>query len=373
MTYSNRVELYKRIEAARGRPLISYVTSLRPLAEGGIAQDVIPQFIKQLNMIPAQHEKVDLLVVSNGGDPIVSAQLVCYLRERFRHVSVLLPFAAYSAATLLALGADELIMHPYSNLGPVDPQFIDESDGPAGPEGTLMYSAEDLRAYFDFVKSDVGLSDEEHLVKTFVQLSKAAGAINLGIVKRSAQLHMSLSEKLLSAHMSDTNKVKAIAEALNRSFYHHGYPVGRKEAREMGLPVRTPTTREDFDLENCLWQVWSDVEHEMQCGTVFSPLEIALQDESYNQAWEILLQWHIHASLTQRSREPLDTTIVAELASLDLKPLDYDLLQIVVESVNGYSEFRTKGKIAAIRGADTEVVDILAPTVKISRAWTSSL
>ncbi len=63
------------------------------------------------------------------------------LRERFKKVSVLIPYVAYSAATLLALGADEIVMHPFSNLGPVDPQFIIPSAG----GGATAYGAEDLR------------------------------------------------------------------------------------------------------------------------------------------------------------------------------------------------------------------------------------
>jgi hypothetical protein len=47
------------------------------------------------------------LVVSNGGDPITVARIIGLLRERFSKVSVLLPYVAFSAATLVALGAME--------------------------------------------------------------------------------------------------------------------------------------------------------------------------------------------------------------------------------------------------------------------------
>ena len=38
-------------------------------------------------------------------------------------------------------------------------------------------------------------------------------------------------------HMKDQNKVKAISDSLNKSFYHHGYPVGRNEAKTIGLNI----------------------------------------------------------------------------------------------------------------------------------------
>ena len=126
MPYQERIDLYKAIEKLRGKPLIVYVTSSRPGpgASGLMAGDVIHEFANQLLKIPNDVEEVDILIVSNGGDATVAWRVISMLREKFKRVSVLLPYAAFSAATLLALGADEIVMHPFSNLGPVDPQLI---------------------------------------------------------------------------------------------------------------------------------------------------------------------------------------------------------------------------------------------------------
>ncbi len=100
MAYQERLALYNDIEALRGRPLICYVTSIRPQASGQIAGDVISELIKQINEISDEYQEVDFLVVSNGGDPIAAARIVSLLRERFEKVSVLIPYVAYSAATM---------------------------------------------------------------------------------------------------------------------------------------------------------------------------------------------------------------------------------------------------------------------------------
>src|SRR5205809_6728309 len=113
MAFKDRVELYKAIEANRKRPLISYITSMRQNALGQISSDVILEFTRQIKCIPAESKGVDILIVSNGGDPTVSWRIISLLRERFDDVSVLLPFAAYSAATLISLGANEIVMHPF--------------------------------------------------------------------------------------------------------------------------------------------------------------------------------------------------------------------------------------------------------------------
>ena len=116
-----RKNIYKKIEEKRKRPLINYITSHRVNASAQMGSDVIPEFARCILNIPDTNNEVDLLIVSMGGDPIVSLRIVSMVREKFKKFGVLAPFSAYSAATLVALGADEIVMHPFSNLGPVDP------------------------------------------------------------------------------------------------------------------------------------------------------------------------------------------------------------------------------------------------------------
>ncbi len=219
MNYQERTELYRQIAEIRKRPLISYVTSFRANANASIASDVISHFLKQISEIPSEIDSIDLMVISYGGDPTVAYRIVNLLRERFKKFGVLLPYTAYSAATLISLGADEIVMHPFANLGPVDPQLSYKHQ-----DKEIHFGSEDLRNFLDFVKCDVGISDQEQLQKSFELACKEVGAIPIGIAKRSSQLALSMGEKLLSSHMSDSNKAKTIAETLNKSFYHHGYP-----------------------------------------------------------------------------------------------------------------------------------------------------
>ncbi|MHB8693082.1 MAG: SDH family Clp fold serine proteinase [Solirubrobacteraceae bacterium] len=51
------------------------------------------------------------------------AALVMQLRSQFKHVQVIVPVYAKSAATMLALSGDELMLDQHSELGPIDPQF----------------------------------------------------------------------------------------------------------------------------------------------------------------------------------------------------------------------------------------------------------
>lgn len=358
MNYEYRKKLYAKISEKRKRPLISYVTSYRSNASGLIAQDVIPELIKSIQKISKNHDAIDLLIISHGGDPTVSYRIVNILRERFKKFDVLLPYVAYSGATLISLGADEIIMHPFSNLGPVDPQLTYKK-----PDGeTIQFGSEDLRNFIDFVKDDVGVSDQEYMQKSFEMVCNAVGAIPIGIAKRSSQLALSMGEKLLSLHLEDTSQAKTIAETLNKSFYHHGYPLGRTEAEKIGLPIVNP----DEELENLLWSVFESFEIEMEFNIPFDPMKIILKDKKTANLLAPVKQVQIPANLPQELLEQVFKNILQQIQIVEIPPIDYVLYQAALESDQCRSEHKTQGKIFANRLPDNNISINLIPT---SSGW----
>lgn len=67
---------------------------------------------------------LDLILHSPGGSPEAAEQIINYLRQKFPFIRVIIPSMAMSAATMMALGADEICMASHSTLGPTDPQFM---------------------------------------------------------------------------------------------------------------------------------------------------------------------------------------------------------------------------------------------------------
>ena len=63
-----------------------------------------------------------------------------------------------------------------------------------------------------------------------------------------------MGQKLLATHMNDENKTKVISETLNTKFYHHGYPLARTEAKEIGLSIAEPNEK----IENLMWNIYED-------------------------------------------------------------------------------------------------------------------
>jgi hypothetical protein len=359
MSYTQRKDLYKKIEEQRKHSLIAYMTSHRHGATGQMSSDTILEFTRQLGKISKDVKEIDLLIVSLGGDPTASWRIMTMLRDRFKHISVLLPFVAYSAATLIALGADEINMHPFSNLGPVDPQLI----SPKGSsEHQIQFSSEDLRHFLDFVKTDVGISDQNQLEKAFELVCNEVGSIPIGVAKRSSYLALSMGEKLLNLHMGDPSKAKLIAEKLNKSFFHHGYPLDRREAKEIGLRIQNP----DEGLEGLMWKVWEDAAEEMKCNHPFNPLESALSDIAASNALFNIPIIALPSNLPPNMLQQVYQNIMQQITVVNIPAFDYDLFQATLESTHCRSEFHTIGKICVTRKPD---FSIAANVVKQTYKW----
>ncbi|MDR2943561.1 MAG: hypothetical protein LBU81_00465 [Methanosarcinales archaeon] len=84
---------------------------------------------------------------------------------------------------------------------------------------------------------------------------------------------------MLETHLDDKNKAVNIAQALNTSYYHHGYAVGRKEAKDIGLEITYP----DQELESIMWSIWLDFCDEMKCNQSFDPISEIMNDSTANR------------------------------------------------------------------------------------------
>ncbi|MGA8809607.1 MAG: hypothetical protein WB973_17185 [Thermoanaerobaculia bacterium] len=120
-----RREVYRDIEKLRGRPLFVYAVRFIDRAVGPISIDLgdVDGFTDLVNAADPEASSVDVLIHSPGGSPEATERIVSLLRNRFKEtVCFLVPHSAYSAATMLALSGNEVVLHPSATLGPIDPQ-----------------------------------------------------------------------------------------------------------------------------------------------------------------------------------------------------------------------------------------------------------
>jgi hypothetical protein len=275
-----RKQLIESIEQERHSSVISYITNTRQNLSVAMAMDTIRVVYEHLRAISPEGEKVkkiDLFIHSDGGDGTVPWRLVTLIREYAEHFAVLVPHRAFSAATLTALGADEILMHPMGMLGPTDPTVTNEFNPPqiGNPAQKIGISVEDVSAYLSLVRDDANIHHEDEVIQAFSILANQVHPLALGNVKRSQLQSRMMAKKLLSLHMTKAEEhgISEIAENLSSKLYFHGHPINRTEARiELGLKVMDA----DLALEQSMWNLYLEYEREMQMDIPFDLLNVFL-------------------------------------------------------------------------------------------------
>ena len=357
MDIAERIKLYKAIEEYRKIPLIVYATSTRGGVPALIASDAVRQFIDQLDTI-RDGKSVDLLIHSSGGDSLAAWKIMSILRERFEKVNVLVPYMAFSAATILSLGANEIVMHPYSSLGPIDPQI--NATLPDGSKRQFAY--EDVGAFLRFLTEEVGITEQSYTGPLVDRIFSAVDPLIIGASKRASELSTSVGERLLKLHLKDADKdaARQIAEKLNKSFFAHGDAVSRTSARELNLRI----AKNDPALEKLIWDAYLGLEEYLELRKPFEPLQQYLSDPAAKSTLKpnspLIMPPNTPKQLLDQLWNNVATQAINNLSQPTVQ-VDYQLIHAIIESVRLTSEYYTQGKISATRLISGEVqVSMLA-------------
>jgi hypothetical protein len=342
---------YQAIEDYRKRPLIVYATSTRAGLQVYMAGDAVRGLIAQVDAIPAATKEVDVLIHSTGGDGLAAWKLMSLLRERFDKVGVLVPFMAFSAATLFALGADEIVMHPHASLGPIDPQI-----GIKQPDGTVrQFAYEDVGAFLRFLGTEVKITEQAHTTTAIEKLFSVVDPVHVGAAKRASELSSAIGERLLLTHMKGEHKIQArqIAENLNKSFFAHGDAVSRTRARELKLKVADSNP----GLEKLMWAAYLGIESYLELQKPFIHLQIYLSNAvaaaSLAPAPALNLAPNMPPQLAQQAWQAAANQAIQN----QTRPVEvpFTTKNALIESTRVASEHTTEGKISGFVAQTGEI------------------
>jgi hypothetical protein len=282
MARAERLALIKKLQEQRKSWVITYITSTRPGFEVPMGDDAVRQIYEHLVKKPGDCKQVDLFIYSNGGSGTVPWRLVSLIREFADRFDVLIPHRAYSAATLTALGADNIVMHQMGELGPIDPSVANAFNprDSLNNNQPIPISVEDVLSYIALVKEDVGIRHEDELVQALVAFMNAQGApvhpLALGNVKRHHARGKMVARKLLLTHMDaeDDGKIERIVDNLTSKLFFHGHPISRQEASE-DLDLAVDMTASTEVLET-MWSLYLEYENELKLR---EPLNLSAEVE----------------------------------------------------------------------------------------------
>ena len=118
--YADRIPLVQNLERLRDSKVLVYVTGDRPGMETQIHSEALDYFADHLDTFGLPR-RISLYLYSRGGETLAGWSIVNLVRHFCDEFEVIVPSKARSTATLMALGANKIIMTKQATLGPIDP------------------------------------------------------------------------------------------------------------------------------------------------------------------------------------------------------------------------------------------------------------
>ncbi|MCL1791195.1 MAG: peptidase [Peptococcaceae bacterium] len=221
----SRKKLLKKIEELRGSKVMVYV-SHAPLDDS-----VLMPMYQELSHIGCI-DRLDLFLNSYGGNIDTPYKLVKMLRGFCRDLTVIVPVAAKSAASMIVLGADQIIMGPFAELGPIDPVVRH----PLYPDTWISVQA--AQYSYDFFERLIDRCSPDQVMQILSLFEKIDPWI-LGDYTKMLKSSHQYAESLLKDYMFKENPhlVGPLVDKMINSYFSHGYPITKTEAQEMGLNI----------------------------------------------------------------------------------------------------------------------------------------
>jgi hypothetical protein len=197
-------------------------------------------------------DTLEVLVQSPGGHANIAYQVSTFFKNHCNQLNFLVPMQAKSAATILCLNADRIIMGEWGELGPLDVQLEDTLEYGKRPFSPLneFKSMEFLRDYatefldfFSWLLVERGLSVKHALHEAIPGVSGIMSPLyahvdpsKLGSYRRALTEGEDYAVRLLRS--TGNGNAKKIAERLVWKYPAHDFVIDREEARSLGLPVQ---------------------------------------------------------------------------------------------------------------------------------------
>lgn len=275
-----RDKYIQRLHQLQGRAVIVYSSGWlagRTSNDVSVLSDDVHSMMEVCRDV--EEEELDLIITSPGGSAQAAEQIVEYLRTQFRYIRCFVPMQAKSAATMIALGCDEIVVGNHSELGPIDPQITLQT--PEGPRGGPAHAI--LR---DFRRAQEETSRDVNLLAAWTPIlrSYVGGLIEYctQAVKLSIDVVTGWLERDMLAHEDmglgdvDARHAKAVEianyfgsdQAYDRHRTHER-PIRLPELEQVGVRVRRLGS-DDEDLQDAVLSIYhaTDITFTVNPGVV---------------------------------------------------------------------------------------------------------
>lgn len=211
-------------------PTMAAAASANALAQTPMISD--DEVIEVDYMLSSLREKIEfpncmrLALETPGGLPAAAYKIALALRRNFEKLTIYVPFTAYSAGTLIALAADEVVMGQMSNLGPLDVQV-------PGKDGVYV-SGSAFRKAMEWMN---GMQKERGDKATLDSVLKWIDPIMLRSFEDLQKASENYLREILTEAKYTPEAIQQIATALVWDLPTHEFAILRDMAIDLGIKV----------------------------------------------------------------------------------------------------------------------------------------
>ena len=200
--------------------------------------------------------QIDLILQSFGGDINAAFRLVSQLRIHCEKFNVIVPTFAKSAATLICLGGDKILMDELSELGPLDTQIIEIGKGGVPTyksaltpfkslEQLRQYALETLDISVKLIISRSGMTPDEALAHSINFVAQSTMPLfdkinpdEMGEYSQALAVGAEYADRILRRYAAIPDETRSfIIDRLVHGYPSHDFILDYKELQELGLPA----------------------------------------------------------------------------------------------------------------------------------------
>lgn len=261
---TRRQGLIKQIQQELGdKRLIVYTANFHHPNSSMQHSDITP--FEELLIDVGTTEDLYLMIDSPGGDPNIAEKLLMMCRARCKNFVAIVPNTAKSAATLICLGVDEILMGYLSELGPIDPQiriFSAQGAWVFVPAQTIIDGFDDLAKGLKTTQNPTSELDP----RAYLQLLSKLDPPTYDYAKKAQKLTDQFASAWLSKYMLKGNRQKVdniVRELANATkWLSHGRAISYEMAKDLGLNVKM--MERDGKLWKMIWELYVLSERHLQ-------------------------------------------------------------------------------------------------------------
>jgi len=256
--------IIKQIESQLNSRVVVYFTD----NNSSITNNDVDYFFSHLSSLN-QKESISLILISNGGNGTAAWRIANMIRNYCQNFNVIVPSRCASAATMLSLSADKIIMSSCGYLTAIDTSLnhpLNPFSNNTGDRSSV--SVDQVNRIIKFIEKDLSQRSSGKSISEI--LFDKIHPIVYGELERTSSLSKLIAVNMFNLRQNppSSEEIEKIADKLNEGYPTHGYPIVFKEAKELGLPVEKSTPELDVLLLN-LVNLYSVVS--IQTYTHFNP------------------------------------------------------------------------------------------------------